>query len=212
MNRRTTLILRLTTCTMALTALIGTSASAQSDAETSEKIVQLQRMAKAINLHDIMVSKFSEEIEKSAATNDHSLPEGAMELFTERVIASINTDDVITDVLVPVLDEYFTVKELTMIADFAEMPIAQTLVSSALNGKEVDMEAMMTSDELGEEEMLKLLQIYQTFNKKKDLLAKSDIGEKLNQAFEVYGQTLAMEVIGEMMELMGDEGMMEAAE
>ena len=69
-----------------------------------------------------------------------------MDMFAERVIENINTDDVITDVIAPVLDEYFTVKELTLLADFAEMPIAQKLVTSALNDEKIDMEAMMVSN------------------------------------------------------------------
>jgi hypothetical protein len=207
MMTRNGLFARLTACTLALMALMGTAATAQTEVESADKIVQLKRMANAINLRDIMVAKFSEEIKKAASENAEALPDG----FAERVIENINTDDVITDVIAPVLEEYFTVKELTLLADFAEMPIAQKLVTSALNDEKIDVEKMMTGDALSEKETEKLIQIFMTFNKKKDVFAKSNIGEKLNAAFEAYGQTLALEVMGEMMEMVGEEGI-EASE
>ena len=201
MKVMTTMTLMVAALFMVLTG--GEVATAQTDASSADaaaKLKQLKRMADAIELSDIMEQKFREGVSQSMTDGNSMFSEEMMKEFAENVVERFNMDEFLETVALPVLDPYFTTDELTLVADFIETDLGTELISSAMEGKASDPQALLTSGDFSEEDGMKMMQLWMRLSSKKALLEKGDIGQKFQAAAAAYGESIAIDVMTEMME------------
>lgn len=199
-----------------LGVLVSTTTHAQegvAPAIDAAKMTQIERIATAANLKEIMVDKFTEAMEESmteSASEDGGLPDDFGQAFVEAFTERFNPDDFLRQVVAPVLDEHFTLSELTLVADFVESDLGQKLIQSKLTNEEADMEKMLASGEISEEDGAKLMQLVIRLGKKKALLEDGTLAAEIEERARVFGEALAMEIISDMMEDYMEDAMEES--
>ncbi|MCE2503359.1 MAG: hypothetical protein J4G05_04775 [Chlorobi bacterium] len=177
--------------------------SAQTDQasdHSAAKLEQLKKMADAVNLKAMLEVKFREGIAESIAENDTPFSDELVEEFVENVVARFDLDEFLEEVALPVLDEHFTLDEFELIADFIESDLGKRLVSSAMEGKEEDLQDLLANGEVSEEDGMKLMQIAIRLGPKKSLLENGKIGKEFETAAKAYGEAIVLDVMTEMME------------
>ena len=178
--------------------LAGTNLFAQEKVDEA-KMKQLQRMADAMNLEEALLSKFSEAMEEGMGDEQSGmLPDGFSEMFMVKMAEKFNAEDFLREVIAPVADEYFTLEEITMIADFVESDLGQGLITAKMNGEDFDFEEQLKSGDVAEEDAMKAMQIFVRLGARKDDFA--DVGQQIETRAQRYGERIAMETISEMME------------
>lgn len=190
--------------------------SVTDDAEVEPaKMTQIDRLARATNLHEMIADNFREGLEEEMGDADASeggMPEEFSAMFIEKFSERFDSHVFLQQVIAPVLAGHFTVEELTMVADLVESDLGKQLIAAKMSGEEVDMDAMVESGEVSEEDGMKLMQIYLKLGKKKSLFDDGTLSNEIEQRAAAYGQNLAMEIIAEMMESYMEEGGMEETE
>ncbi len=190
--------------------------SVTDDAEVEPaKMTQIDRLARATNMHEMIADKFREGLEEEMGNMDASeggMPEEFGATFIEKFSERFDSHVFLQQVIAPVLASHFTAEELKMVADLVESDLGKQLIAAKMGGEELDMEAMVESGEVSEEDGMKLMQIYLRLGKKKSLFDDGTLSSEIEQRAAVYGQNLAMEIVAEMMEEYMEEGGMEETE
>lgn len=182
---------------------------------TPQQMAQINRLAKSTNLHELVAAKFKEGMEEGMSEMDgtsNGMPEEFGMMFIEKFNERFDPQEFLEQVIAPVLANNFTTEELTMVADFLESDFGNKLVTSKLSGEEMDVQAMLESGEISEEDGMKMMQLLVRLGKKKSLLEDGSLSQEIEARAGAYGQNLAMEIISEMMESYMEEGAEESAE
>lgn len=178
------------------------------------QIAQINRLIKVTNLGELMTEKFMNGMEegmKEMGEGGNGLPKEFRTEFFQKFSERFDADAFINQVIVPVLATNFTTEELTMVADLLESDLGNKLLTSKLNGEELDIQAMLDSGEISEEDGMKLMQVFLRLGKK-SLLEDGTLSKEIETRATAYGQNLAMEIVTTMMETYAKGGMEEAAE
>lgn len=186
----------------ALLVLFGavTSLQAQVSADADGKLKQLERISNAIDFGGIMEMKFREGVEDGSKQNAAMLTDEMMDHFVESVIDRFDMDEFLETVALPVLDPYFSLEELEMIADFVESDLGTRLATSAIEGNKTDFEDLMANGEVSEEDGMKMMQLMIRLSSKKSLLEDGKLGKEFETAAAAYGEAIVIDVMTEMME------------
>ncbi len=185
-----------------LCGIAGTNLYAQKSTDVNtdkQKMAQLERMADAIDLEGLILDKFAEGMEEGMGDmGAQGLPDDFGQVFLEKMTENFVVDEFLTEVIAPVLNEYFTLDDMKLVADFVESDLGRELITAKMNDEEFDVQAKLKSGEVEEADAVKAMQLFVRFGARQDEFAK--IGAEIEVRATQYGERIAMETISEMME------------
>jgi hypothetical protein len=164
-----------------------------------QKREQMVRIADAIEFENLFLGKMKESLASEMGGTDSTFKSQFGQKLGERIVEVFDFDEFVDQVVVPVLGPRFTVDELSAIADFLETDLGNSIVSSAMAGESPDVQSMLMSGEVSEEDAQTMMALVVKLGPKKQALMNGDLGHDFEQAVRTYGESLAMKVVGGMM-------------
>lgn len=180
---------------------------AQGDLSSDAKFTQVERIAEAIGLEEIMIAEFRKEFSKSDDVSAAPFSEETKLKIQEILIDRFDMSDFLGGVIYPAIESHFTVQDLTSIADFLESDLGNKLFATLVEEGEDAIKEQIMGGELTEEELVEVMTLAVKLGPKLEKLGET-VGPQIETAMKQWGEAFFIETMAEMI----DDAQVDAAD